>query len=283
MNIYFQFLTQNQSASAIDLIQLPALLVSGQAIAGKTKTSTGGKLLHSKFSSIETLSAKLAKTRFNELEVIYDIKKLKIGRTTAQVKNLNGVFYPSTTGKLWFPWKDFESLEDRRSRQRKMNAKTNEEAVAYHRVSLMPCVFEVALEIETSESQKQLLDSCAEWLGTALDTNFEKLEVFGCCDAGGIDFHVRLETYVPMIASSRVMARTSPKAYPELGEKFNDLHPVMFGAKQVCSELAAALGKDAKLVCGADASDFAVIRLNPKCDIAAAKERAKKWLLPTMR
>jgi hypothetical protein len=83
MNLYFQFLTQNQSASAIDLIQLPALLVPGQTVAGKTKMSAGGKLLHSKFSSIETLSAKLAKTRFNELEVIYDVKKLKIGTTTS--------------------------------------------------------------------------------------------------------------------------------------------------------------------------------------------------------
>ena len=239
--------------------------------------------MHSKFSSIETLSAKLAKTRFNELEVIYDIKRLKIGTTTARVGTLNGVFHPSTIGKLWFSWKDFPPLEDRRSRQRKMNAKTDEEAVAYHQVSLMPCVFEVALEIETSDSQKQVLDNCAEWLANALDKMFGRLKVFGCCDAGGIDFHVRLETYVPMIANSRVMARTSPKAYPQLGEKFDDLHPVMFGAKQVCSELAAALGKDAKLVCGADASDFAVIRLNPKCDIAAAKERAKKWLLPTMR
>ena len=162
MNLYFQFLTQNQSTSAIDLIQLPALLTSGQAVAGKTKTSAGGKLLHSKFSSIETLPAKLARTHFNELEVIYDIEKLKIGTTTAQVKNLNGVFYPSTTGELWFSWKDFEPLEDRRSHQRKMMAKGDEEAVAYHRVSLMPCVFEVALEIETSESQKQVLDNCAE-------------------------------------------------------------------------------------------------------------------------
>jgi hypothetical protein len=86
-----------------------------------------------------------------------------------------------------------------------------------------------------------------------------------------------------MIANSRVMARTSPKAYPQLGEKFEDLHPVMFGAKQVCSELAAALGKDAKLIIGTNASDFAVIRLNPKCDIAAARERAKDLLLPTIK
>jgi hypothetical protein len=283
MNLYFQFLTQNQSASAIELIQLPALLVSGQAIAGKTKMSTGGKLMHSKFSSIETLSAKLAKTRFNELEVIYDIKKLKIGMTTAQVENLNGVFYPSTTGELWFSWKNFEPLEDRRGHQRKMMAKGDEEAVACHRVSLMPCVFEVALEIETSKSQKQVLDNCAEWLANSIGKIFGELKVFGCCDAGGIDFHVRLEAYVPMIASSRIMARTHPKQYPELGKKIDDLHPIMFGAKQVYSELAVALGKDAKLICGTGASDFAVIRLNTKCDITAAKERAKNWLLPTIR
>ena len=283
MNLYFQFFTKEQSAAAIDLIRLPALLVSGQAVTGKTKMSTGGKLLHSKFSSIGALSAKLTKTRFNELEVIYDIKELKMGKRTARVETLNGVFYPAITCALWFPSKDFTILEDRRSHQRKMNAKTNEGAVAYHRVTLMPSVLEAAIELETSQSQQQVLDDCAEWLVSAQNKMFGKLGVFGCCDAGGMDFYVRLETYVPMIADSRVMARTPPKAYPELGEKFDDLHPLMFGAKQLCSEMAAALGNDAKLTCGPDGSDFAVIRLNPKCDIAAAREWAKNWLLPTIR
>ncbi len=86
-----------------------------------------------------------------------------------------------------------------------------------------------------------------------------------------------------MIQKFIIKSKVFPKAYPELGEKFDDLHPVMFGAKQVCSELAAALEKYAKLIIGTSASDFAVIRLNPKCDIAAAKEQAKDWLLPTIR
>ncbi len=85
MNLYFQFLTQNQSVSAVDLVQLPALMFSGQAVPGKTKMSTGGKLLHSKFTDLENLSVKLTKTRFNELEVVYDVGKLNIGTTALKL------------------------------------------------------------------------------------------------------------------------------------------------------------------------------------------------------
>jgi hypothetical protein len=283
MNLYFQFLTQNQSVSAVDLVQLPALMFSGQAVPGKTKMSTGGKLLHSKFTDLENLSVKLTKTRFNELEVVYDVGKLNIGTTALKIINLNGVFYPSPTCEIWFPWGDFPSLGDRRSRQRKMNAKANQEGVVCSQASMVPCVFEVAMEIETIRSAKYILDNCAEWLVGIPNTIILKLGIFGCCDNGGSDFHVRLETHVPMIANKRVMFRIAPEVCSKLGEKFDDLHPVMFGAKRVCSELASVLGKDANLIFDAATSDFAVIRLNPTCDLTVARERAKAWLLPTIR
>ncbi len=279
MNLYFQFFTKEQSAAAIDLIRLPALLVSGQAIAGETKMSAGGECLSSNFSNTDTLSAELATTRFNELEVIYAIGEVKMGGVIAQAKSLNGVFYPSPSCKLWFASEDFPRPEDRRSVQRKMNAKAKE--LTDDRVT-MPVAFEAALEIKTSESAGSLLDGCAELFSISSKV-FDDLGVFGCCDAGGKEMLVSLETRVHMLEKIRVVRRISPTAYPELGDKFEDLHPLMFGAKKLCSEVAAALGNDAKLTCGPDGSDFAVIRLNPKCDIAAARERAKNWLLPTIR
>lgn len=282
MNLYFQFFTREQSAAAIDLIRLPALLVTGQTIAGETKMSAGGKCLSSSFSSIDALSTELATTRFNELEVIYAIGEVKMGNIIAQAKSLNGVFYPSPSCKLWFASKDFPRPEDRRSVQREMNAKAKEESLTDDRVTMKPVAFEAALEIKTSESAGSLLDGCAELFSISSKV-FDDLEVFGCCDAGGKEMLVSLETRMHMLEKIRVVRRISPTAYPELGDKFEDLHPLMFGAKRVCSELAAALGNDAKLICGPIGSDFAVIRLSPKCDIAAARERAKDWLLPTIR
>jgi hypothetical protein len=244
--------------------------------------STGGKLLSSKFSDIEALSVELAGTRFNELEVIYDIRELKMGAVIAQVKSMNGVFYPSPTCELWFSSKDFALSEDHRSVQREMNAKAKEESLTDYHVTVKPPAFEVALEMKTSESEAEIFNHCAEWFSTA-GKSFGELGVFGCCDAGGKEMFVRLESHVLMLDKIRVIKKIRPTAFPELGQKFDSLHPIMFGAKEVCSGLAAALGKDAKLICATDGSNFAVIRLNPRCDIAAAKERAKDWLLPTIR
>jgi hypothetical protein len=278
MNIYFQFLTQNQSLAATDLIRLPALLGSEQTITGKTKMVAGGKLTNSKFSSLETLSSSLAAARFNELEVVYDVKKLKIGNNVGNIKTLNGVFYPSPTCKFWVPSSEFLET-DRNGSMRKMNAWKDEECLKGLRINQKPSVFELAIEIETSDSETAVLDNFAQLLASQESSN---LKIFGCCDAGTKEMLVRLETNVLMLDKIRIMAKVLPTAYPELGEKFDDLHPLMFGTKQVCSELARVLGNDARLIYSPNGSDFAVIRMNSKCDLVAARKRANDWLLPTI-
>jgi hypothetical protein len=282
MNLYFQFLTKIQSQAAIGLIRLPALFASGRIVAGETQMSAGGRLSSAKFSSIETVLVELTGTRFNELEVIYDIKQLAIGVVRAQVKSLNGVLYPSPTSEFWFPSKDFPASTDRRGGQRKMNAKAKEQNLTSYHLALKPLVFEVALEIETSSSDDEIVNNCANWI-SASAKDFDDLGVFGCCDVGGKEMFVRLESHVLMLDKIRVFKRLSPAAYPELGAKFDDLHPIVFGAKQMCSGFAAALGRDADLISGPHTPNFAVVRVNPKCDLVAARERARDWILPTIR
>src|SRR5580765_244491 len=70
---------------------------------------------------------------------------------------------------------------------------------------------------------------------------------------------------------TRIMAKLRPPAYPDLGQRFDALHPVMFGSKKVCDGIGSALGKCARVISGSTLSNFAVVRLNAKCETQAAR------------
>ncbi|MBN9692009.1 MAG: hypothetical protein J0M24_17340 [Verrucomicrobia bacterium] len=90
---------------------------------------------------------------------------------------------------------------------------------------------------------------------------------------------MKLESNVLMTEHIRIMARLWPSAYPELGRRFDGLHPVMFGSKKLCQGIGSALDKDARVLVSDAMSDFAVVRLTVGCESEAARRRASPWLL----
>lgn len=192
-----------------------------------------------------------------------------------------GLFTVSPTCDLWFKAADWPAGGDRVMRTRKMNAQAAEAALNYYKVSQKPSILEVVLETETTEHKEKLLDACAEWLAKFAPKSLRSLGIFGCVDAGGPEFFVKLESNVLMTDNIRIMAKLLPSAYPELGERFDGLHPVMFGSKKVCREIEAALEGDARVIASAAISDFAVMRLKVDCDSEAAKRRVSSLMLPS--
>jgi hypothetical protein len=281
VNAYFQFLTQCQSKASIDLIRIPALLNAHERVGGVVTTSAGGVLSCVKFDDIEALSDSLSAVRFNELELIYNINQAKIEEGLGPIREVNAVLASSPTSELWFPSKQF-IRGDRASRNRRMNASMQEDCLTSLGVTQKPTILELVLQFAAAGSGQDVLRCFGEWLMKALGDKFSTLEVFGCVDLGGPELFVRLESNALMAGRIRIMAKVLPTGYPELGDKFDDLHPLMFGTKRACSRIATALGRDARLICGGGSSDFSVVQLNPKCDIAAARERARTWLLPGM-
>ena len=91
---------------------------------------------------------------------------------------------------------------------------------------------------------------------------------------------MRLESSVHMTDEIRVFARLFPPTkYPELGRRFDALHPILFGDKRLCERIGQALGQDAKVIASRSLKDSAVVRLAPGCDIADASRSASEWLL----
>jgi hypothetical protein len=279
MNLYFQFLTQNQSADAIEMILLPALLWPAQPLGGSLKMSAEGVISRSKFSELEAVAAKRAKKRFKQLELIFDVKELQIGAVTARVSSFNGVFSPSPTCDLWLPTSKWSMAVDGTVGKRWMTAKNREDVLKYHGVSQQPSVFEMVWSIETPSPQAVVLNECASWLARTVPESLAKLQLFGCCDVGGPEYFVLIEANVIMTMRIRVMENVEPAARPELGKRFEALHPLMFGSQKACVPLVRALGKDARLISGSRVDDFAVVRLRDGCDLSEASQRVARLLL----
>lgn len=278
MNIYFQFLTQDQTFRAIEVLRLIPVLTDGAELKGVVKTSKQALISHLKFAGLETLLPKIQQNRLNQLEIIPDASKLRFRGVAARLISINGVFSPSPTSAIWLPTKDWRIEADRSSRNKYMTAKSQESALKFHHVASAPSVFEVVVTIATRSSRDAVLDGCASLLAKALPADLNILNVFGCCDVGGPEFTVELATNVLMTEHIRVMANVKPSAYPILGKRLEALHPVMFGSKRLCEGISKALGKGARVTTGTHASHFAVVRLGLNVDIEAATRRAANWL-----
>ena len=222
---------------------------------------------------------KIRLSRFNQLEIAYKTSPGCEFRLPGKMVSVVGVFTPSPTCDLWFKSEDWPVGGDRAIRLRKMNAKAAETVVAFHHVSQKPSVFEAVIEIDSSDEPEAVLDAVAEWLARYVPKTLEQLGIFGCADAGGREFFVKIESNVLMTRKIRIMANVSPPAYPQLGERFDALHPLMFGGSGVCSGIASALGKNARFIPSSAFNDFGVIRLGPEYETPEARERVSGWML----
>jgi len=163
-----------------------------------------------------------------------------------------------------------------------MNARAKEENLLDYSINVEPSVLEVSVRIQTRYSTEAVLDACAEWLIYTVGKRIGPIAIFGSGDIVEADCSVGLERHVLALDNIRAFSRLLPPAYPEMGRKFDDLHPLIFGSKAVCNPLSKALGTDGKLMCIEGFPLLATIRLNPQCDIAATRRRVSRWLLPTV-
>jgi hypothetical protein len=279
VNIYFQVLSQVQTADVARLLSLPAELQSGRS-GCQLKMSAGGKIRTRSFGAIDEAVSHVQDAKVNQLEVIYSIANDSALRIPGNPLSVSGLFTVSPTCDLWFKADDWPAGGERSMRMRKINAKAAETALIYYKVDRKPSLFEMVIDTQTAEPQEKVLDACAGWLANFVPEDFAPLAVFGCVDAGGPEFFVKLESNILMTADVRIMSKLLPSAYPELGQKFEALHPVMFGSKKVCEGIGSALGKDAEVIPSVAINNFGVVRLKADRETLVASSRLSAWIFP---
>jgi hypothetical protein len=278
MNLYFQMLTQVQTIDALELLRFPLVFATDLEMKGNAVVSSGGKKSRFRFSSCEGLISKIGNKRFNQFEVRYAPEVFDIGLNDTPVISATAVFTPAATGDLWFSYRDWPTGGSRLERNRRMNAKGREEGIRYYGVK-EPNLIEFVLVIESTREMDIVLDTLAKRITDRATFEFQKIQLFGCCDAGGPEFFVRMEAGVLMTEGIRILARVLPSQLPQLGARFDRLHPVMFGNRRLCQQIGMALGSDAKMPHGNSTLEFGVIRINSQCDLTSVAKRASEWLL----
>ena len=279
MNLYFQVLTQFQTVEVARLLLLPAELQSDPS-GCQLIISGGGKILRRRYQALDRAVADVQSFKFNELEARYSIRRDTAFRMSGTPVSVVGLLTVSPTCDLWFKAENWLAGGERAVRNRKMNAKARELGLRHYKVSRAPSILEFVLETDTTEPKDKVLDACAEWLAAFIPKPLGPLAIFGCVDAGGPEYFVKIESNVLMTEHIRMMANLRPPAYPELGQRFDALHPVMFGSKEVCEGIGAALGKQARVIPGGAVRDLAVIRLGAGCELPDAHPRVSRWILP---
>ena|SRR5258708_27561274 len=158
MNLYFQFLTQDQSVDAVEILGLIPVLIGDPALRGRVRVSAQASVSRSTFSDMEALSSRLASRRFNELEVLPRPLPRQFASVKVCVQSINSVFYPSPTSALWLPTKDWQIDAERPSRNKYMTAQSTENVLKFYGVTKQPSVLVVAATIATKSSQDTALN-----------------------------------------------------------------------------------------------------------------------------
>lgn len=276
MNIYLQILTHVQTCDVAQLMLIPSMGKPEQ-VGCRIRCLAGGRVWSKKADSIGKLLQKKALDKFNEIEITYLLSS--DSGFPWKTSSVVGLFAPSPTCDMWYGSEEWPLGGDRVARDRRMNAKAAEIGLSYYKLEKAPSVFKIAIAIDSTDKPEKILDSCAEWIVNYFNKGLEHLQIFGCADIGGMEFFVKLETNVLMTAGVDVMAKLFPPTYSELGKRFDRLHPVMFGDKQVCQSIGLALKEDARIVLGRDSKDFAAIRVIGGCKESKNISRASDWIL----
>ena len=158
-----------------------------------------------------------------------------------------------------------------------MNARAAEQALTYYNVKESLSALEIVFKIETKQTFDRVLDLVAKRLVDSVPQRFLKSNPFGCCDAGGIELDVRLNSYFLTTEHLRVLANLLPSQYRYLGEKFDKLHSIIFGTPDLCRGLGRALGENAT-VQTRKGLDWAALRVY-KPEMTVVKSTAARWLI----
>lgn len=278
MNLYLQLLTRDQTVKAVDLVQAPFFFSSDGESRARANLARG-KVMRIAMSRLASLSEKLVRNGFNKVEVIYDIKAIKLSSRTFKVRLSKGLLTPFPTSVLWLPSDRFV-VQDRASDCRQIHAKGVEQSVSRFKLRDMPVSFDMVLTFARAQNKEKILDDVAGSIA-GIWRKFADLRLFGCCDVGGRGLY-----FDHLVSTGRVdfMERKENMFLPytkdqELGKKFRTLHPVMFGPPKVCLGIVSCLGKHARVIEGNGKSEFVVIRLGPSSALSSLEKRAKRWLV----
>jgi hypothetical protein len=251
--LYLELASRVRDAGLLCLLGFPdtVILKEGQWAArwwshGKTKrmrSADRGEILR-----------KIAADGVNELDLTWRLTG-QAASAPLSLAELWAPFTPSRTSALWapVPTERLKSPQEERVRKRFGAGKPpQQEGPRLPLPSTLECFLTFDCE-EKSVPDVELQTRCVEWFLDSLPAGLDKLDYFGY---GCVHESCRMMNMVDSMGG--VAAWTD-----QLGEKFENIYPILIGPLAPCEGLAAALGDRCSLIRTSDRARSAVVSIPP--------------------
>ena len=266
--LYLELASRLHDSRVLDLLRFPSGLLPEGEWLGRWWSQGGTK--RSRSRDRENLLQKIASAGVNELELKWRPLGPVKQTEAPQLTEIWQEFFPSPASSAWaqLPTEELASHSDERSRRNFRNIESVLSTPYAHAYpSTLQCFFELECPGQNL-SEEELQEQSIRWILSALPQTLATTEIVG---------------YGCVHGTCRQMLMVISLEGPELeqlGNKFENIYPILIGPRESCQGLASVSGGRASLVPSSERAPYAILSINPK-DVKAllADPEVKKWTL----
>lgn len=273
-NLYLELGTRAQDMRVLDLLRFPLDAAFLGRVEWSARWWSHGKTKRMRSNERESVCSRLANDGINELELnakaTVPTPLLESRITDAWVS-----LYPSLTSELWaeVPQVPLKNHADERRRKSFGGGKTFREDYKKKHVLPYPSVAEYSLNIETPcdvESDSQLQALSIELVRRAMPAAMHQLDFFGY---GCVHGKCRTQMMLHNLGGE-------PTWTDQLGEKFENIYPILIGPILSCEGLAGVLSDRCSLIRISEHAPSAIVSIRPdKVEEVRQDPAVREWVV----
>lgn len=268
--LHLRLATRVQDARLLDMLRIPDNI---RTVKGEWHAVWWSHGTTKEMRSVdrEQILGKIAGDGVNELELKWR-PEAPSANAPLLVLDLWASLRPAWTSALWAPVpKSKLALRQDERNRKSFGGGMLPDYSKFRRPQISSLDWLFTLAFEKNPSDAQLQDRACDWLSTALGEVCESLNPFG---SGWLN-----ETNKVMLGGVNSMGGV-PEWTDQLGEKFDNIYPIMIGPVASCEGLASILGSRCSLIHISDRAPTAIVSIPPdNVDEIRKDEAVKKWIV----
>jgi hypothetical protein len=224
-----QLITQDQDAALLDLLRFPdPPLLPPDARVQVSDGSRGQRRL--KLRELTDFISSLVHQQANEVQLDFKFEPWEIPGSAIIVSGITNLLSISSTSSVWKPAGDEPA--DRAARRIWSTAVGMEQMVRWQKLDSYPTLLQSVIEIESQVSRPELMPRLFDIMADSIPQMLVHPGISGAAD---------LEKQLGPANLLQAIAPW-PGAIRFLNQRFDNLHPIMFGPVDRCKKLMRALG-----------------------------------------
>jgi hypothetical protein len=268
---YLEIATRAQDERLLNLLRIPESASVG-AGTWRARWWSHGKTTRMRSIDREQILRRVCQDGVNELDLKWQSEDANTNNVAIRLVDVWNYFAPERTSTLWAPLPT-EKLSSRDDERKRVNfgggAPTLHEGYKLARPSTLECFWEFESERNTLDDV-ELQKNVIGWLKHALQEVCESLTCFGYGCLHGTCRKMGMLTSMGGVAAW----------IDQLGEKFENIYPILIGPVASCEGLAALLGDRGSLIRIAENAPSAIVSIVPgRVDEIRRDPGVREWVV----